>query len=60
MAAGGKETEDNMSFDAAIALGEQADDLAAIQAGIADMEAGRTKSLADVDAELRKMLGFKR
>jgi len=23
------------------------------------MEAGRTKSLADVDAEIRKMLGFK-
>jgi len=24
------------------------------------MEAGHTKSLADVDAEIRKMLGFKR
>ena len=36
------------------ALREQQDDIAAIQAGIEDMEAGRFRPLEEVDAELRK------
>ena len=36
------------------ALKMQQDDIAAIQAGIEDMEAGRYRPLEDVDAELRK------
>jgi predicted transcriptional regulator len=38
------------------ALREQ--DIAAIQAGIEDMEAGRTVSLEEAAAEIRKELGF--
>ncbi len=58
MAAGGYESEDDVLRDALAALGERVDDLAAIQAGIADMEAGSTKPLADVDVEIRSALGF--
>jgi hypothetical protein len=36
----------------------QQDDLAAIQAGIDDMEAGRIVPLEQADAEIRKDLGF--
>ena len=36
----------------------QQDDLAAIQSGIEDMEAGRIVPLEQADAEIRKDLGF--
>ena len=36
----------------------QQDDLAAIQAGIDDMEAGRIVTLEEADAEIRKDVGF--
>jgi predicted transcriptional regulator len=36
----------------------QQDDLAAIQAGIDDMEAGRVASLEEVDARIRAKLGM--
>ena len=36
----------------------QQEDIAAIQAGIDDMEAGRVISLEEADAEIRKDLGF--
>ena len=42
--------------DALRALAERNQDLAAIQSGIDDMEAGRVKPLSEVDAEIRKNL----
>jgi PHD/YefM family antitoxin component YafN of YafNO toxin-antitoxin module len=36
---------------------EQAETLEGIQRGLADMEAGRTMSLAEAEAELRRRLG---
>ena len=44
--------------DALRALAERNQDLAAIQAGIDDMEAGRLKPLSEVDADIRKNLGL--
>lgn len=58
MAAGGYLSEDDVLRDALVALAERADDLSAIQAGIADMEAGRTRSLSEVDLDIRGKLGF--
>lgn len=42
----------------ATAAGQQQQDRAAIQAGIADMEAGRVVPFADVDARIRATLGL--
>lgn len=58
MAAGGYRDEDDVLRDALAALAERRDDLAAIRAGVADLNAGRTNPLADVDAEIRRALGF--
>ena len=49
---------DDVLRDALRALAERNQDLAAIQAGIDDLEAGRLKPLSEVDAEIRKRLGF--
>ena len=40
------------------ALAEKNEDLAAIRAGIQEMESGQTRPLADVDADIRRNLGF--
>jgi prevent-host-death family protein len=39
---------------------EKAETLEGIRRGIADMEAGRTMSLAEAEAEVRKRLGLRR
>ncbi|HEY2841040.1 MAG TPA: hypothetical protein VGJ26_17935 [Pirellulales bacterium] len=58
MAAGGYSSEDEVLRDALGALADRIDDLAALQAGIDDWRAGRVKSLAEVDAEVRKSICF--
>lgn len=58
MRQGSYESEDDVLRDALHALAEKNEDLAAIRAGIEDMEAGRMKPLRDVDAEIRRNLGF--
>ncbi len=54
VASGLYKTEDEVLRDAMKALHERNEDLASIQAGVADMEAGRFTLLGDVEAELRK------
>ncbi len=49
---------DEVLRDALRALAERNDEVAAIQAGIEDMEAGRVIPLREADAEIRKRLGF--
>ena len=58
MAAGGYRSEDDVLRAALDALAERSEDNAAIRAGVEDMNAGRTKPLADVDAAIRHELGF--
>jgi len=58
MASGHYGSEDDVLRDALQALEERSDDLAAIQGGIDEMNAGRVRPLADVDAAIRKNLGF--
>ncbi len=54
VASGEYESEADVLRDAIAALRQRRDDLAAIAAGIADMEAGRLHSYAEVDADFRK------
>ena len=58
IASGQYGSEDEVLRDALKALAERCDDLAAIQVGIAEMNAGHVKPLAVVDAAIRKNLGF--
>jgi len=58
MVSGQYESEDDVLCDALQALAERSADLAAIQAGIDDMKAGRMKPLAEVDAEIRRRRGL--
>ncbi len=58
LATGRYDSEDAVLRSAVAALRQREDDLAAISAGIADMEAGRYRPLADVDAEFRKKYGL--
>ncbi len=51
-------SEDDVLRDALSALIRQNEDLAAIREGIADMEAGRFRPVSEVDAEIRRKLGF--
>jgi hypothetical protein len=37
---------------------DEADTIASIRRGVADAQAGRVQSLADVDARIRKAVGF--
>jgi antitoxin ParD1/3/4 len=59
MRSGSYESEDEVLRDALRALAEKNEDLAAIRAGIEDMEAGRVRPLGDVDAQIRRKFGFK-
>ena len=58
MVAGNYRTEDELLRDALQALAERSEDVAAIQAGIDDMLAGRVRPLDEVDAEIRQKFGF--
>jgi antitoxin ParD1/3/4 len=49
---------DDLLLDALEALAERRDDIEAIEAGIADMEAGRLRPIEEVDAEIRAKHGF--
>jgi len=55
---GSYQSPEDVLRDALRALAERNQDLAAIQSGIDDMEAGRVKSLSEVDSVIRKSLGF--
>jgi putative addiction module CopG family antidote len=54
LATGKYSSHDEVLRDALNALRQRDEDLAAIAAGIADMEAGRYRSFAVVDSEFRK------
>ena len=54
LAMGLYETEDDVLRAAMTALEREHEDLAAIQAGIEDIEAGRFRPFAEIDAEFRK------
>lgn len=54
LSSGDYQTEDDVLRDALDALRQRKDDLAAIQAGIEDMEAGRYRPFSEIDAEFRK------
>lgn len=54
VATGRFSNSDDVMRAALTALEQSQDDWAAIEAGLADMEAGRIEMFADVDAELRR------
>jgi antitoxin ParD1/3/4 len=58
MTTGAYTSEDELLLDAFAALRQRDEDLAAIQAGIADMEAGRVRPLDDVFEDLRRDFGL--
>jgi predicted transcriptional regulator len=58
MSAGVYPTEDDLLRDAISALRGQREDVAAVRAGIADMEAGRVRPFQEVAAEIRSRRGF--
>ncbi len=58
VAIGAYATEDDVLRDALHALIRGNKELAEIQAGVAELDAGRFRPLRDVDAEIRRDLGF--
>jgi Arc/MetJ-type ribon-helix-helix transcriptional regulator len=54
LSSGDYESTDDVLRDALDALCQQRNDLAAIRAGIEDMEAGRYRPFSEIDAEFRK------
>ncbi len=54
IATGKYASHDEVLRNALDALRQRDEDLAAIEAGIADMEAGRYRPFAEIDAEFRK------
>lgn len=58
MSNGNYDNEDDVLRDALRALDAQNADLAAVQAGVDDMEAGRTRPLTVVADEIRKKHGW--
>ena len=58
VASGRYANEAEVLRDALAALESRDQQLAAIQAGIDDMEAGRVRPFNQADAEIRKQLGF--
>ena len=51
--------EDEVLREALAALKRESDEVAAIQLGVDDMEAGRYRPFDEIDAEIRKEFGFK-
>jgi len=51
-------SEDDVLRAALRALAFRRDELAAVQAGIDDMEAGRLSPFEEVDADIRRQFGF--
>ena len=47
-------SEDEVLLEAMLALRDRDETVAAVQEGLADMEAGRVRTLQEVDAEMRK------
>ena len=60
VASGGYASEEDVVRDALSALEQRQQDLAAIQAGVADMEAGRYRPFSEPDAEFRAKHGITR
>jgi Arc/MetJ-type ribon-helix-helix transcriptional regulator len=60
LAAGGYANEEEVLRDALKALEERHRDLMAIQAGVADMEAGRLRPFSEIDTEFRQKHGIPR
>ena len=58
VALGNYATEDDVLREALHVLIQRSEDLTAIQAGVADMNAGRFRPIHEVDAEIRNRLGF--
>lgn len=58
MATGNYDSEEQLLRAALLALREQREDLAAVQAGIDDWQAGRTRPLAEVTAGIREHFGW--
>ena len=58
MSDGGYDSEDDVLRDALKALATRNDDLAAIHAGVEDMEAGRSRRLTEVADEIRQKQGW--
>jgi Arc/MetJ-type ribon-helix-helix transcriptional regulator len=52
------QSADDVLREALHALADRNSDLVAIQAGLEDLNAGRIRPLAEVDAEIRASLGF--
>ena len=59
MATGQFASEEQLLREALAALREQREDFAAIQSGIDDWQAGRTRPIAEVAAEIRQHFGWK-
>ena len=55
LATGSYTSEDDVLRDAVRALEREKEEIAAIREGIDDMEAGRIRSLDEVDREIRKI-----
>lgn len=55
----GRYPDESTVMRQAMALLQRQENIAAIQAGIDDIEAGRCRPLAEVDKEIRAKFGFK-
>lgn len=58
IASGRYSSEEDVLRAAFVALASHDREVTAIQAGLDDMEAGRVRPFASVDAEIRKRVGF--
>ena len=58
LATGAYRSEDDVLVEAMQALRDRDEAIAGIREGLSDLDAGRVRSLADVDAELRTKLGI--
>jgi predicted transcriptional regulator len=60
LATGAYRSEDDVLVEAMQALRDRDEAVAGIREGLSDLDAGRVRSLADVDAELRTKHGIAR
>jgi predicted transcriptional regulator len=60
LATGAYRSEDEVLVEAMQALRDRDEAIAGIQEGLSDLDAGRVRSLADVDSELRTKHGIAR